>query len=223
MKLFNYSVLLLTGLTAACHSSANKQNTNVKEEKMNGTGVHASAQLKHTADPAKTADSALLLIPGKQAGNIYLGQDMKAVTGLLGRPDDGDAAMGSALGIWYNHTEKDTVKKNPLVIFSSYCDSNMVVKDVKQISVSAPDFSTAQGIHTGIALAKLKEVYPAIKKAETYTSNKAKDTLTVYDLKDRGIAFDIQKGICTAITIHQQNRAVNGVYLTIHPAWKKVQ
>ncbi|MGY0037855.1 hypothetical protein [Pedobacter sp. NJ-S-72] len=76
---------------------------------------------------------------------------MKTVFKLLGKADDGDAAMGSALGIWN--------KKKPTIIFSSYRDSNMVIKDVKQISVASNDFSTAEGIHTGVTLTKLKAIY----------------------------------------------------------------
>lgn len=213
MKTFNYLGLLLAGLTGACHSAPDQHTQTVTKETLSNTAA------------VKTVDSVLLIIPGKQVGCLYLGQNMKDVDKLLGRPDDGDAAMGSALGIWYSldKKKKDTLKTNPLIIFSAYRDSNMVVKDVKQISVSAPGFSTAEGLHTGVSLAQLKAIYPSLKKTESYVGKSNKDSLIVYDVIDKGVAFDIQQDICTEITVHQEDKAVNAVYLTVHPEWKKIQ
>lgn len=215
MKRFSYSVLLLAAMAAACHTDAGRQQGTAKDNAVNDSSENATIQ--------KTTDSAFLLVPGKKAGRLFLGQDMKAAAAILGRPDDGDAAMGSALGIWYNHQAKDTLKKEPVIIFSSYRDSNMVVKEVTQISVARPGYSTAEGLHTGSALARIRAVYPELKKAETYLRPGSQDSLVVYDLSSKGIAFDIQRGICTAITIHEPDRAVNAVYLSVHPELKKVQ
>jgi len=206
MKKINYLWLLFIGIATACNSSA-------KQEKEVVPATKESAPAGTSINTKEKADSAHLLIAGKRAGNIYLGQDMENVFKLLGRPEDGDAAMGSAIGIWD--------KKTPLIIFSSYRDSNMVVKAVKQISVSAASYTTAEGIHTGVSLRKLKTIYPALKKAAFYTNAKTRGQLTVYDDESKGIAFDIQKDTCTAITIHPINKSVNGVYLTMYPDWKK--
>ncbi|MBB5646817.1 hypothetical protein [Pedobacter cryoconitis] len=202
MNKLNYTGLLLIAIATACHSPED-------QKKDPFSTAHAV-----TAKEEQKIDSTRLIVAGKQAGNIYLGQDMQAVFKLLGKPDDGDAAMGSALAIWN--------KKEPLLIFSSYRDSNMVIKDVKQISVSAPGFSTTEGIHTGVSLKALKAVYPELEKAAAYTHMKTKAELTVYDAVAKGIAFDVQKDTCTAITIHPSNKSVNGVYLTMYPGWKKL-
>ncbi|RAJ24589.1 hypothetical protein [Pedobacter cryoconitis] len=202
MNKLNYTGLLLIAVAAACHSPADQK----KDPFSTAHAVNAKEQ--------KKIESARLIVAGKQAGIIYLGQDMQEVFKLLGKPDDGDAAMGSALAVWN--------KKAPLLIFSSYRDSNMVVKAVKQISVADPDFSTAEGIHTGVSLAALKAAYPELEKAAAYTHLKTKAGLTVYDAVSKGIAFDVQKDTCTAITIHPPNKSVNGVYLTMYPGWKKL-
>lgn len=199
MKKINTLGLLFIGIAAACNPSADQQKKSVPTE----TFVNAKEE--------KKVDSTKLLIAGKQAGNIYLGQDMKAVFELLGKADGGDAAMGSAVGIWN--------KKGSIIIFSSYRDSNMVIKDVKQISVSSDSFSTAEGIRTGLSLTRIKTIYPELKKAASYTKTNAQ--LTVYDVASKGIAFDVQKDTCTAITIHPVNKSVNEVYLTMYPDWKK--
>jgi len=202
MNKLNYTGLLLVAMATACHSPADQKKDSI------------STTHEVTAGEDKKLDSTRLIIAGKQAGNIYLGQDMEAVFKLLGKPDDGDAAMGSALAIWN--------KNKPLIVFSSYRDSNMVIKDVKQVSVSAADFSTAEGIHTGLSLKALKDAYPELEKAAAYTHTKTKAELTVYDAVSKGIAFDVQQDTCTAITIHPLNKSVNGVYLTMYPGWKKL-
>ncbi|PIG98780.1 hypothetical protein CS542_05935 [Pedobacter sp. IW39] len=61
-----------------------------------------------------------------------------------------------------------------------------------------------------------------MKKRQLYTHMKTKAELTVYDAVAKGIAFDVQKDTCTAITIHPSNKSVNGVYLTMYPGWKKL-
>ncbi|WP_139298343.1 hypothetical protein [Pedobacter hartonius] len=213
MKCINYLGAVLLGLTAACHAPTDqkiKQDSTVKDS---GTFTEKK---KPTAGPSE------LIVAGKQVGKISLGQDMEEVFKLLGKPDEGDAAMGSALGIWYG---KDTLtgKKDPVVIFSSYRDSNMVVKSVKQISVGAQGFQTAEGIRMGTRLSALLAAYPSLKKTETYLNSKDKtDTLRVYDSIAEGIAFDVQSDTCTAITVHVKNRAANAVYLPVHPDWKRL-
>lgn len=209
MKLTHYPALMLLCLAVACHPSDQKK----KEQMHNGTIAE---------NEIKEIDSAKLIIPGIRAGAVYLGEDMQDVFKLLGKPDDGDAAMGSAVGIWYTKSTADSSRRNPLTIFSSYRDSNMVVKAVKQLSVTAPEFSTADGIHTGLKLAALQAAYPALKQAERYV-NEHKDTLSIYDNLSEGIAFDIQQDTCSAIIIHPKNKAANHTYLTVHPGWKKVK
>ena len=168
----------------------------------------------------KAVDSSRLIVPGTRAGKLYLGQDMTAVADLLGRPDDGDAAMGSALGIWYTKSSSDFTRRDPISIFSSYRDSNMVVKVVKQLSVSAPDYRTSNGIHTGFTLAALQSAYPGLKKIQQFVSGSGHDTLKVYDSVNEGIAFDMIKDTCSSITVHPKNKPANSTYLSVHPGWK---
>lgn len=211
MKYTNAIALGLLCFATACHSTSD----NKKNEKMHN-GTIADHEIEKI-------DSAKLIIPGSRAGEIYLGQDMQDVFKKLGNADDGDAAMGSALGIWYTKSTADSTLRDPITIFSSYRDSTMVEKVVKQFSVSAHEFSTTNGIHTGIKLAKLKAVYPSLKPLMKYVNEKTKDTLSVYDDVNAGIAFDIQKDTCSAITIHPKSKPANSTYLPLHPGWKSVR
>jgi hypothetical protein len=212
MKGMNYLGLILLALSAGCHSPANDQSQR--------DSTYNKQERAVTEKTEKKVDSSKLVIGGKQAGKIHLGQYMEEVSHILGRPDDGDAAMGSALGIWYQGENKQ-LKLYPTVIFSSYRDSNMVIKAVKQVSVTAPGFQTAEGIHTGLKLSELLRAYPSLKKTETYV-NVQRDSVFVYDSVADGIAFDLQRDTCTAITIHVKNRPANAVYLPVHPEWKKL-
>jgi len=211
MKRLNYFGAVLIGLSAACQSPASDK------AQLDSTVTKQDTLVSEVRK--ENVDSSKLVIAGKQAGRIYLGQYMEQVAEILGRPDDGDAAMGSALGIWYEGTPKD--KRNPTVIFSSYRDSNMVIKAVKQVSVAAPEFRTADGMGTGVKLAQLLKAYPSLKKTESYVSAQ-KDTVMVYDSVAEGIAFDIKKDTCTAITVHVKHRPANAVYLPVHPDWKRL-
>lgn len=161
----------------------------------------------------ETTDSVLkeqLIVPGKSVGKLFLGQDMQEIGTILGKPEDGDAAMGKAWGIW-----KD------IAIFSSYKDTSMTSKDVKQIVVSGTGYRTSQGITTGSSLEAIKLVYPKLKQAAVYT--KGKDTLWIYDAVEDGIAFDLKRSgkdlQSSAITVHRPKEPVNSTYLTIHPGW----
>lgn len=201
-----YLGVIVLGAIGACHTTSDKK----REEKM-----HAGTIAAHEI---KKIDSTKLIVPGERAGELYLGQDMQAVVKLLGQADDGDAAMGSALGIWYTNSSADVNLRNPVAVFSSYKDSTMVVKTVKQFSVSAPEFSTTEGIHTGLKLSALLGYYPSLKETGIYT--KGRDTLKVYDNQVEGIAFDLVKDTCSAITIHPKGKPANSTYLDVHPGWK---
>jgi len=211
MKLRNYLIPFLLILATSCQPPTSDQKK--QEQIHNGTIAE---------NKISKLDSTKLIIAGKGAGELFLGQDMQDVIKKLGHADDGDAAMGSAVGVWYTNSSADTSLRNPITIFSTYRDSNMVIKVIKQLSISAPEFSTTQGIHTGVKLKKLQSSYPSLKKAERYINEKNKDTLAIYDDLNAGIAFDIHKDTISAITIHPRKRVVNSTYLTVHPGWKRV-
>lgn len=202
MRRINFTGLLLLGLAAACNPATEKNTT---DKVVENTVV---------SEEVKEVPNERLIVPGKQAGKIYLGQDMQEVFTLLGRPDEGDAAMGSALGIW---------TKDSVAIFSSYKDSTMVAKTVKQISVSSAAFNTADHIHAGMPLAQFKAALPAIKEGAAYVNEKTRDTLRVYDDMAGGIGFDVVDGKCVSVIIHPKDKPVNSTYLSTYPGWKIIQ
>ncbi|RPD41736.1 hypothetical protein [Chitinophaga barathri] len=169
-------------------------------------------------DNAAHTPPEALLVAGESAGKFHLGQDMDSVFSLLGKPDDGDAAMGKAWGIWHG---QDT-----LAVYSTYADSTMSRRTARQIVVSGEGYRTENGLGSNTPLETIRESYPALQPAATYVSDPGGDTLWVYDAEASGIAFDFRKKdgqlLCTAVTIHPADEPVAATYLTIHAGWKKL-
>lgn len=213
MRQFNILSVLLLALVMGCNEPKKKTAEEDKE-----------ARLPAGAFPEYSGD--LMIVPGKSIDKVFLGQDMSEVFKLLGNPSDGDAAMGKSWGIWYLRDSTDT-RKGELSVYSSYKDSTMSSKDVKQIVVSATNYRTDKGLRIGVSLDEIKAVFPNVKKAAVYLNAVKKDSLIVYDVEEEGIAFDVRnKGdhfFTTAITVHPKKVSVNSTYLTIHPGWDKIQ
>ncbi|MGX5687459.1 hypothetical protein [Arcticibacter tournemirensis] len=205
MKVVHFFFLLAAVFLCACQSNTSKSKV-------------VSADSVHSDELNKGA----FIQPGKSAGKISLGQDMPAVGNLLGEPDAGDAAMGKAWGIWY---DKDSTagERSEIAIYSSYADSTMMVKNVKQIRVTNDTFKTKEGLGTGSSLADFKAVYPDMEPRSEYLHTASGDTLRVYDSKSKGLATEIIRGTCTAITIHPSGVYANETYFTLDTNWKQIK
>lgn len=208
MKFLKITLLSLSIGIVACQSSK-------KEEKQH------EAALNKASEPSTIVDSNFLMVPGRSVGEISLGEDMAAVGKKLGRPDDGDAAMGKAWGIWYNKNSA-LKSEDEIAIYSSYRDTTMRVKDVKQIRITSPQYKTQDGLTTGVSESDTKLKFPAMERISAYL-NQQKDTVTVYDAKKDGIGFEFLKGKSISITIHPMNQPISGTYLTLHPDWKLIE
>lgn len=201
------NILLGLGLSlAACQSSENSQRNNDSV-----SGIETG--------PGKIVDETSLIVPGRSVGEISLGEDMVDVGKRLGRPNAGDAAMGKAWGIWY--TDSIENERNEIAIYSSYRDTSMRVKEVKQIRITSRKFKTQDGFSIGRSLNDTKLNFPAMEQLSTYLNEK-RDTVLVYDSKHDGIGFEFLKGKSVALTVHPINKSVNDTYITLHPEWKVV-
>ncbi|TCD26233.1 hypothetical protein EZ456_14575 [Pedobacter psychrodurus] len=209
MKSIKFALLGLSISLVACQS-ANKTDQNKTDSISNLTSV--------TMQPV---DERFLIVAGRSVGEITLGEDMEQVGIKLGRPNAGDAAMGKAWGIWYSD---DSTGKHPneIAVYSSYRDTSMLIKDVKEIRITSNKFKTQDGLATGITLEDTKLKFPSIKKLSSYL-NEDKDTVTVYDAQKDGIGFEFLKGKSISLTVHRANTSVNATYLTLHPEWKLIE
>lgn len=153
-------------------------------------------------------DRALLLIPGVSAGKVAIGQDAEEVYTLLGKADAGDAAMQKSVAIWY----KDHDPK-------SFATSIYTVRDtgdnpaarIQQIRVSSPSFSTQDSIGVSSKLEAIQKKYEVTKLTDVNTDG---SMLEIYDSL-KGIAFEIQDGICKATIIHKANESLKTTSLPL--------
>jgi len=208
MKSIKIICLGLSIGVAACQSSQNAQHK---------TDSIASIE----SGPGKIIDERFLVVPGRSVGDISLGEDMTKVGARLGRPDDGDAAMGKAWGIWYSK-DSTSGQRDELAIYSSYKDTSMRVRDVKQIRITSPKYKTQDGFTTGRSEADAKLKFNSMERISAYL-NEQKDTVIVYDAKVDGIGFEFLKGKSISLTVHPVNQGINNTYLTLHPEWKQIE
>lgn len=175
-------------------------------------------------DTAKNSNpnKAELISPGKSIGNLFLGQDMTAVTSVLGEPDAGDAAMGKAWGIWYDKDSSDK-EQTEISIYSAYKDSTMMSKDVKQIRTTADKFKTAEGIGVGNTLRHFKAAYPDIQLRSQYLVGSSGDTIKLYDSRSKGLSAEIVKDTIRALSIHVIDSYANESYFTFDPKTVKIK
>jgi hypothetical protein len=207
MKNIKFLPLLISIVFAACHSSSNSDG---KRDSI------ASIE----SGPGKIVDERYLIVPGISVGEISIGEDVEQVGQKLGKPDAGDAAMGKAWGIWYSKDTSGEIK-NEFAVYSSYRDTSMKVKDVKQIRITSNQFKTQDGFSVERTLIDTQMKFPGIERTSTYL-NENKDSVVIYDSKKEGIGFEFINGKSIALTVHAKDQAVNGTYLTLHPEWKQV-
>jgi len=172
---------------------------------------------------SQTAKGNTTLIAGESVGNISLGTDASTLQSILGKPDMSDAAMGKAWISWYGKKRDEHNNKTELNIYTAYKDTSMREQTVQQIRTTSSFFVTADSIHVYSSLDDIKNKY-AVKKAAQYKSSDGR-TITLYDDKKNGIAFEIadagSQHICTGIIIHSKNESVNNIYIMLHPDMKR--
>lgn len=160
--------------------------------------------------PPEIIDTQQLIVPGQRIGLTALEQNAETLSSL-GKPDFSDAAMGKAWATWYS---KDGQKKE-LNIYTTYKDSEMREKVIRQIRITSPEFKTSEGIATGKSLTDIKKVYPDLTLVGKYKANG--QPIELYDAVDSGIAFELQNDSSVSIIIHKSGKKVTEEYLTFRP------
>ncbi|MBE7171958.1 MAG: hypothetical protein INR73_15330 [Williamsia sp.] len=158
-----------------------------------------------------------IIVPGERIGKTLLGTAAAELERLLGRPDMSDAAMGKAWLTWKGKGSKNG-HATELNIYTTYKDSTMREKTVRQIRTTSSFFSTDKGAQVDSSLSFIRQSFPGLKKVGSYKGGSK--TYLVYDDRDQGIAFETvanNQEICTGIIVHQKETDVLDVYLTLHP------
>ena len=169
--------------------------------------------------------SEKLVSAGKGIGKISLGSNADKLEQLLGKPDFSDAAMGKAWLTWYSKRRDEHNNRNELNIYTTYADSTMRTKTVKQIRVTSPFYITADSLQVYNDLARIQEVYPDLVSEGTYKEQKGGRMIYLYDAIAQGIAFEAAEAngqqICIGMIVHEPGKKVTDIYITLHPDLKK--
>lgn len=152
-----------------------------------------------------------LIVAGKQIGLTSMNENANAVAEKLGPANDGDAAMGKSIGIWYAKNDRSHYTK---IFFTTNFGDSDEAKRVNHIRINSPYFSTAEHLSVGSSLHDIKQYYPAIKINGTYSSDDKRSKITVYDDQEKGIAFETDlENNCVAISVHRPGEKAFQTYL----------
>ena len=152
---------------------------------------------------------AFLIVAGEQIGQVHIADSAAKPLRLLGRPDGGDAAMGSATLTWMG-------KGNPpsqLDVYTHYRDSSMTDRSVKQIRTTSPAFSTTDGLRVGLMLSEATQRQPGLKFSSSESVRKG---IRFYDDKANCLAIEADSNAngqkVVSVIVHEKGQGVRSVY-----------
>lgn len=223
-KIFFYGIVFLS---VACNNSSNTTSSKSDTSTITTTDTivkHDTVIVNNDQSQTDTtaSESNPLIVAGESVGKISLGADAATLQSILGKPDMSDAAMGKAWETWYGKQRDEHNNKTELNIYTAYKDTSMREKTVQQIRTTSSFFKTNDSVCVYSSLDEIKNKY-TVKKSAQYNSDGR--TITVYDDKKNGIAFEMAsastQNICTGIIIHPKNKSVNDIYIMLHPDMKR--
>ncbi|MDB5202230.1 MAG: hypothetical protein JWQ27_1639 [Ferruginibacter sp.] len=176
-----------------------------------------------TAEPAKVPVNRLI-VPGVSIGMIALDEPGEDVQKKLGTADDGDAAMGKSMGIWYSKSKAaDGTRYSTTIYFVANYGGKDERSRAKQMRITSPFFMTAEKISCGSSLAAIQQFFPLVKKAARYPSPVNKKMVYVYDDEKGGIAFEVNdKNQCVGIAIHLPGTQAFATYLEFFSGFERL-
>jgi hypothetical protein len=211
---------LLVFITIASFTACNnhKENTGSNTIITNNVDTSAKVLIGRTivpadVEPQKPVAENRLIIPGKSIGLTAINDKADSVFKKLGKPDEGDAAMGKSIQTWYSKSETDTTKYSTTIYFTTNMGGPDEATRAKQIRVTSPFFMTAERIGVNSVLESVSHYFPLAIKTAVY-KDAAKKPVYIYDDTKAGIAFEINdQNKCVGITIHPENAKAFQTYI----------
>mgnify|MGYP000008098420 CR=1 FL=1 len=204
------NIILAMFLLAACQS--NQPGTVAdKDSSIVAPAVPAPVAVPTPSTEPVAGNEAYLVVPGKAIGNTRIDENMDDVIKLLGKPDDGDAAMQKSVAIYYKGEHSTSI------LSARDTEGDHPAAKVKQIRVTSPAFKTKDSLHVGSTLEELNAKYE-LKKVSTYKADGGE--CTVWDA-GHGIAFETNaRKEVIAVIVYSPEEDYKEAYLNIRPAKK---
>lgn len=184
----NLLIIFLLALTVSCQTQTKKEN-------------------KEDAITTNPPDSAHLIVPGVQLGSFVINRDIKPTLEKLGRPNDGDMAMGKALRSWKK------VKGEPLVIYSTTQMGVEKFSRIKVVRSLSSKFRTKENLKVGSKLSDIEKEYSILKSGSFTLDHKSYELY----ISSEGIGFEIDKdGVCHGIVVMEKNSSPQQNYIPVY-------
>lgn len=203
------SMLVLAGALSCADPAANP----VEKPTSDSTPVQISSS-QADEDSIDYLDAARMIVAGEMIGQIHLEMNTDSVIALLGKPDRSDAAMGKSWMVWTaGHAARAQHET------AVYTARNMGVgkeeSRVKEIRITSPFFHTADSLHAGLSLEKIRLKRPGLQPVQTAEAATSSGPV-FYDDVSSGISFEFDAaGSCVAIIVHAKGKKLTDIYLPL--------
>lgn len=195
----------LTIVLTACSGQSDEQPAN-KDAPSTARQQNPIVTDKGATD---AVSDAFLIVAGEQIGRVHISDSAVKPVRLLGRPDGGDAAMGSATLTWRGKG----IPATQLDVYTHYRDSTMRDKAVKQIRTTSPAFATAQGLRVGLLLSEALRLQPGLKP---FSFDGGRKGIRLYDDTANGLAVETDSHAdgqrLVSVIVHEKGNGVKPVY-----------
>lgn len=148
---------------------------------------HNERSDESTKNTVKKIPDSLLIKPGKAIGNIQLDSNMEALGNRLGRPNQTDAAMGSALYTWFVNNDTAGYRISTFG-HRNFGGADEAIVHIKKILVTDPRYMTFEGLHAGSGQDSIALLYQ-LKNSHQNVSGSKK--INLFADASKGIAFEI--------------------------------
>lgn len=201
--------------------SCGQSNRNVSESEDTARDnvMKSSKSIKDSvATDSANFISNRLIVPGERIGNIKLGTNAAYLEALLGIPDRADAAMGKAWLTWSGKRDEHN-NRTELNVYTTYKDTSMRQKIVRQIRTSSSMYRTKDGLKVYSSLEEIKRYFPNLRKTGHY--NPDNRDIIIYEDRENGIAFEIVMAngqqVCIGIIVSNKGADAISTYRFLHP------
>lgn len=198
----------------ACNASVNRSS---KGEGLTDS-IKDTDSVNRDNSSQTVVSSDRIIAPGKLIGKTRIGENAEMLSKTLGKPDMSDAAMGKAWLTWYGKKRDEHNNRTELNIYTTYKDSTMATKVVKQIRTTSSWFMVRDSLHVYSDFAGIQSVFPNLQYVGKYQDDTR--VIKLYDDARQGIAFEVvsanKQRICTGIIVHVPGKSVAATYIPLN-------
>ena len=157
-------------------------------------------------------DSTILILPGRQLGQIHVHARPEVLDTLLGQPYRSDSGAGTTVAYYHSPLEGDTTTLT--VVLTLEPDDSMR-KNVQIVRTGSPEYRDEYGLGVGSSRERIAEHYNLSGSLGGYPASG--DSVGVYATAT-GLTWEIDaEGICRGLSVHDTRRTPSPNYRPEYP------